>query len=44
MEYNAIFEHIHQNVRAYPRSTKTALINDHENIVAYSKESEQSEV
>ena len=42
-EYNAIFEHIHQNIRAYPRS-KSALINDYENIIAYSEKSKQSEV
>ena len=33
-KYNAIFEHIHLNIRAYPRSKKYALINDYENIIA----------
>ena len=41
-EYNAIFEHIHLNIRAYPRSKKYTLINNYENIIAYSEESEQS--
>ena len=44
MEYNAIFIHIHQNIRAYPRSKKkSALINHWENM-AYWEESEQNEV
>ena len=34
-EYNVIFEHIHQNIRAYPRSKKRALINDLENVIVY---------
>ena len=45
-EYNAIFKHIHQNIRIYSRSEKkkkkSALINYLENIV-YWEESEQSE-
>ena len=42
-EYNANFNCIHQNIRAYPRSnTKSALINDWKNI-AYWGESEKSE-
>ena len=33
-EYNAIFQHIHYNIRAYSRSKeKSALINYQENIV-----------
>ena len=44
-EYNAIFKHIHQNIRIYSRSEKkkkkSALINYLENI-AYWEESEQS--
>ena len=43
-EYNAIFMHINQNVRAYPRrEKKIELIKDSQNIFAYWKESEQSE-
>ena len=43
MEYNVIFKHFQQNIRAYPRSKrKSALINDCENI-AYWEDSEQSE-
>ena len=38
-ECNAIFEHIYQNIRAYARSKKIALINDYENIIIYSEES-----
>ena len=42
-EHNAIFKHINQNIRAYPRSKKKSeLIKDSENIFAYWKESEQS--
>ena len=40
-EYNAISEYIHQNIRAYPKNKKSALINDYENI-AYSVQPEQS--
>ena len=36
-EYNVILKHINQNIRAYRRSKKSALINDYENIIAYSK-------
>ena len=43
-EYNAIFKHIHQNIKAYHRSKKkSGLINDGKNIFAYWKESKQSE-
>ena len=43
-EYNAIFMHINQNIRAYPRSEKRIeLIEVPENIFACWKESEQSE-
>ena len=38
-----VFNHIHQNIRAYPKSKKSALIHDDENIVAYSEQSKQSE-
>ena len=38
-----IFKHIIQNIKAYPKSKKSALINDYENIVAYSEQFEQSE-
>ena len=37
-----IFKH-QQNIRVYPKSKKSALINDYENIVAYSEQFEQSE-
>ena len=43
-EYNVIFKHIHQNIRAYCRSKKICIIDDYENIIANSEESEQSEV
>ena len=36
--------HIHQNIRAFPRSKKSALTSDYENIIASSEESEQSKV
>ena len=43
-EYNAIFKHINQNIRAYPRSKKKSeLIKDSQDIFSYWKESEQSE-
>ena len=43
-EYNAIFIHINQNIRAYPGSEKKLeFIKDSQNIFEYSKESEQSE-
>ena len=43
-ECNAIFMHINQNIRAYPRSKKKIeLIKDSQNIFAYWKESQQSE-
>ena len=35
----SIFEHIHANIRAYPKSKKPALIKDWENIIAYWEES-----
>ena len=38
-----IFKHIIQNIKAYPKSRKSALINNYENIVAYSEQFEQSE-
>ena len=38
-----IFKHIHQNIRAHPKSKKSALINDCGNTVAYSEQSKQSE-
>ena len=34
-EYNVIFKLIHQNIRAYPRSKKRALINYLENVIVY---------
>ena len=40
---NAIFEHIHQNIRAFPRSEKKSAI-DFESIIAYSENSKQSNV
>ena len=40
-ESNTIFEHIHQNIRSYYRSKKGPLINEYENIIAYSEKSEQ---
>ena len=44
-EYNAIFKHVNQNIRAYPRSKrKSELIKDSENIFAYWKESKKSEM
>ena len=43
-QYNAIFKHIHQNIRAYPRSKKICTDNYYENIIAYSEESEQKEM
>ena len=44
-EHNAIFMHINQNSRAYPRNEKKKvdLIKDSQNIFTYWKESEQSE-
>ena len=42
-EYNAIFEHIYQNIRAILGVKKSTVINDYENI-AYSDESEQGKV
>ena len=33
-EYNVIFKHFHQNIRAYPRSKKNALISG-ESIIWY---------
>ena len=36
--------HIHQNIRAYPRSKKICTDQDYENIIAYSEESEQREM
>ena len=43
-EYNSVFKHCHQNIRAYPRSKKrSAMTNDWENI-AYLEEPEQSVV
>ena len=45
-EYDAIFRHIHQKIRVYPRSKKkkkkSALISGWENIIAYWKEYKQS--
>ena len=45
-EYNTIFKHINQNMRAYPRSKKnqkkSELIKDSRNVFAYWKKSEQS--
>ena len=38
-----IFKYIHQNISTYPKSKKSALINNYEKIVAYSQQSEQSE-
>ena len=43
-EYNVIFEHIHQNIRVFPRTKKAALNNSWENITAYWEKSKQSEV
>ena len=43
-EYNVIFEQIHQNIRVFPRTKKSALNNDWENITAYWENSKQSEV
>ena len=35
-KYNTIFEHIHRNIRAYPRNKKkVALINDWESTIEY---------
>ena len=41
-EYNLVFKHFHENIRAYPRSKKTALTNDWESIANW-QESEQNE-
>ena len=38
-----ILKHVHQNIRAYPKIKKSALINDYENIAAHSEQSKQSE-
>ena len=43
-EYNVNIELIHQNIRAYPRRKKSALINHLKNIIAYWRKFEQSEV
>ena len=43
-EYNAIFEHIHQNIRVFPKTKKFELNNDWENITAYWEKSKQSEI
>lgn len=40
---NAIFEHIHQNIKAFPRSDEKSAI-DYENIIGYSENSKQSNV
>ena len=43
-EYNVIYKNINQNIRVYRRSKKKSeLIKDSENVLAYWKESEQSE-
>ena len=43
-EYNVISKHINQNIRVYRISKKKSeLIKDSENVLAYWKESEQSE-
>ena len=42
--YNVIFEHIHRNIRVFPRTKKSAFNNDWENITAYWENSKQSEV
>ena len=43
-EYNVLFKNINQNIRVYRRSKKKSeLIKDSENVLAYWKESEQSE-
>ena len=40
-----MLKHIHENIRAYPRSgKKTSLVNDWENDTGYWGESQQSEV
>ena len=41
-EYNAVFKHIHQNIKAYWRKQKSALINDWKNINSFREESKQS--
>ena len=41
-EYNLVFKHFHENIRAYPRSKKAALTNDWESIANW-QESEQNE-
>ena len=43
-ENNVIYKNINQNIRVYRRSKKKSeLIKDSENVLAYWKESEQSE-
>ena len=42
-EYSSIFEKIHHNIRI-PEITISTLINDYENIIAYSDKSKQSKV
>ena len=43
-EYNVLSKNINQNIRVYRRSKKKSeLIKDSENVLAYWKESEQSE-
>ena len=43
-EYNAIFKHIHLISGPIPKVKKYALINDYENVIAYSEDYKQSKV